>query len=144
MKVLFICRGNVGRSQVAEAIFTKLAKNQHSATSAGTRVRDKEGNSREGTKLKDIGGAEKVLIALKEIGIDASENVSNQLNPELLDNADIAIVMAEKETIPDYLSKSNKCAYWDIVDMKDQSLEDVRIGRDKIYALSEKLVKTLG
>ncbi|MCL5101750.1 MAG: hypothetical protein M1544_00105 [Candidatus Marsarchaeota archaeon] len=35
MKVLFVCKANVGRSQMAEAIFNKLAKGMAVATSAG-------------------------------------------------------------------------------------------------------------
>ena len=34
MKVLFVCKSNIGRSQMAEAFFNKFSKN-HKAISAG-------------------------------------------------------------------------------------------------------------
>lgn len=143
MKILFICRANVGRSQMAEAIFNKLAEGRHTATSAGTLCVNSEGKSREGIMLKDIPGAEKVIDVLKEIDIDATHNVCNQLTPEMLDAADKAVVMAENETIPDWLSKSEKFIYWDVADPKKQSVEFTRNTRDQIRGLVEGLIETL-
>ena len=40
MNVLFVCNGNVSRSQVAETMFNHLS--EHRATSAGTAVRHLE------------------------------------------------------------------------------------------------------
>ncbi|MEK7194586.1 MAG: low molecular weight phosphatase family protein [Patescibacteria group bacterium] len=143
MRVLFICRGNVGRSQVAEVIFNKLAKGKHLAVSAGTIVINPEGKSQDGVTLKDVPGAEKVLTALSEIGIDASENKRSQLSPEMLDTADKVIVMAEKDTIPDYLSKNSEFTYWELKDPKKESLEFMRDIRDQIQVLVKELINTL-
>ncbi len=43
MKVLFVCVANVGRSQMAEAFFNRLS--DHQATSTGSRVGHKEGQT---------------------------------------------------------------------------------------------------
>ena len=44
MKVLFVCNGNVGRSQAAEAYFNRLSK-KNTAISAGINT-EKYGNRR--------------------------------------------------------------------------------------------------
>lgn len=140
--VLFVCRGNVGRSQMAEALFNTLSKGKDVAISAGTRV-VREGSNKEGQKLKYKSGAEEAIVALQEIGIDASENVRNQLTPEMLAEADKVIVMAQPETIPEYLAKSNKAIYWNVPDPHGQSLEFTRKVRNQLQDLVGELIKEL-
>ncbi len=53
MKILFVCKANNGRSQLAEAIFNKLVEGKHQATSAGTKV-VREDSNKEGQKISDI------------------------------------------------------------------------------------------
>ena len=65
MKVLFICKANVGRSQMAETIFNKLCKERdlnHKAESAGT-----EPGKWKGKFVKD---ERLVNTAVKEAGFD--------------------------------------------------------------------------
>ena len=140
MKILFICRGNVGRSQMAETIFNKMADGKHTSTSAGTKVFNKEGESRDGRLLKDTLGAENVILSLAQIGIDASNNSRTQLTPEMLENCDKAIVMAEPETIPDYLRESDKAIYWEVEDPKGMDLEDTSKIRNQIELLVKGLL----
>lgn len=108
MKILFVCRGNVGRSQMAEALFNQKAPNGFIATSVGTKVFDKEGNSCEGEMLENRVGAEHVVATLKEVGVDASKATRNQITKEAFDESDVVVVMAEKETLQDYLLKNEK------------------------------------
>ena len=137
MKILFVCRGNVGRSQMAEAIF-KLLNDKHEVSSAGTKViSPTTGESRHGQLLKDTRGAENVLAALKERGVEVGENVRTQLNPEMVKSADKIVVMAEPETIPEYLAQSPKMTYWEVKDPKGTSLEEHRAIMNQI----EELVK---
>lgn len=143
MKVLFVCRGNVGRSQMAEAIFNKLAPDNWTAISVGTKVFDKDGNSKEGEKLKDRVGAEQVLFVLKELGIRAENAERNQITEELVTAADKIVIMAEKETWPDYLIGNDKIIYWDIIDPKAKELEDTRVIREQIHGLVERLIADL-
>jgi arsenate reductase (thioredoxin) len=144
MKVLFICRGNVARSQFGEIFLNKLTEGKHTAISAGTVVANKEGNSKDGQKFKDLSGAEPVVEVMKEVGIDILEKARYQLTPTMVDEADKIIVMAEKESIPDYLSKSDKVVTWNVEDPKGKSLEFTRNIRDQVLSLVVDLVKKLG
>ena len=135
MKILFICRGNVGRSQMAEVIFNKMMDGKYVSTSAGTKVFNKEGESRDGLSLKETLGAENVILSLAQIGIDTSNNRRTQLTPEMLEDCDKAIVMAEPETVPDYLKNRDKTIYWDVEDPKGMNLEDTSKIRDQIELL---------
>ena len=114
MKILFVCRGNVGRSQMAEVIFNKYSK--HKSSSAGILIL---GNKPQ--KLKDIPFTKPIIEFMKKEGVDLSEKERKQLNPEMCNGFDKIIVMAEPETIPDYLKKNEKMIYWDVKDPKGMS-----------------------
>lgn len=111
MKILFACRGNVARSQIAAALFTKYSGRP--ASSAGINVFENENQ-----KLNEIPLAEPVIRFMKHEGVDISNNIRKQLTPEMLENFDEIIVMSEPETIPDYLSNNKKVKFWDISDPK--------------------------
>lgn len=133
MKVLFVCRGNVGRSQMAEALFNQLAVGtDHRAISAGTKVKDKEGNDVSGEMLKDRPGAAHVVAAMAEVDIDVRDNVRDQLLPDMVEDADLIISMAEEETIPPYLKETPKVRYWSLPDPKNATLEEVQATREAI------------
>lgn len=105
MKVLFVCKSNVGRSQMAEAFFLSLAP-EHEATSAGTHV------SAEGVPISET--ADKVVKTMSSAGIDVSHNMSNQLTPEMVETADKVVVLNAPEELPDYLRNSPKLEIWDV------------------------------
>ncbi len=117
MKILFVCRGNVGRSQIAEVIFNKYSK--HKSSSAGTSIL---GNKSQ--KLRGLPLTKPVIEFMKKEGVDISERERKQLNQEMCNEFDKIIVMAEPETIPDYLKKNKKMIYWDIKDPKGRSNEE--------------------
>ncbi|MBN2015701.1 low molecular weight phosphatase family protein [Candidatus Dojkabacteria bacterium] len=134
MKVLFICKSNFGRSQIAEAIFNSISK-KHKSISAGTekgRVTDR--------KLEDFPEHSNLFICMYEIGLNIRENFAKHLTPEMVTNADKIIVMAKKEALPEYLKKSNKMFLWGIKDMCGQSLDEFRKVRDQIKELVEELI----
>lgn len=124
MKILFVCRGNVGRSQMAEALFVQMTGTSHEVRSAGTKVMTKEGESRHGQLLRDLEGAEHVIDSLGARNLNVADNMRTQLDPALVEWADKIVVMAEPHTIPDYLEHSDKTVYWDIADPKGTSLEE--------------------
>ncbi|NIA09595.1 MAG: hypothetical protein GWP10_07675 [Nitrospiraceae bacterium] len=106
---------------MAAALFNKYSKIK--TFSAGTKVFDKEGQ-----KLKEIPLAKPVIKFMREKGINIAESTRTQLTPEMIKKFDKIIVMAEPETIPEYLSRSNKIEFWDIKDpkgMDDQGYEKI-------------------
>jgi len=127
MKVLFICYANVGRSQVAQTYFDTLSK--HHSDSAGIAVNERIAAMKlPSRKLKDCLNQSSVEYVRRELGIDIAEKERRQLVPEMIDNADIAIVIAEKERWPDYLKQGGKVLFWDIPDpagMADDFADDV-------------------
>ena len=130
MKILFVCRGNVGRSQMAEALFSKISGIK--SFSAGTKIGEKENQ-----KIKELLLAEPVIRFMKKEGIDISENVRTNVTPKMIKKYDKIIVMAEPETVPEYLSKSNKIEVWDIKDPK--GMDDA--GYEKIISKIKNKIK---
>lgn len=143
MKTLFVCRGNVGRSQIAETICNQRAKGKHHAFSAGTWVKDTGGMSMHGKKLHEFEAAKAVIISLHEIGINASENKRDQIDEVMVEEADHIVVMAEEHTIPDFLKNSTKVEYWEVADPKGMSQEDTNKVRDQISMLIDGLFERL-
>jgi protein-tyrosine-phosphatase len=137
MKILTICRANVGRSQILAGLLQKMFPH-HTVISAGTKViASSTGLSMHGTYLKETKGAEKVIEVLKEEGIDWSGKVRTQLSPEMLEGIDRVIVMAEPEHIPDYLRNHPKMIYWKVTDLKETPIEFHREIREKLKKLVE-------
>lgn len=132
MKILFVCRGNIGRSQMAKEFYNALHGEKGSADACGTRVGEFEGQ-----KIADI-GSESILDdlrAMQEKGIDMSGNVRRQITKEIVDEADHVIVMAEKETWPEYLEGHPKVVVWDVENPKDVGFEKTKEIRDIIKNL---------
>lgn len=114
MKTLFICRGNVGRSQMAEAICRKYS--DIDVISAGTRV-PTEGPGKEGKELQDIPVAEPVIKCLLEKeNIDVSHYKNKQVKEIMLNKVDKIVIMAELSTVPEYLLQDKRSIIWNIDD----------------------------
>jgi len=107
-KVVFICHGNMFRSQVAQAFYNQLAKDGSRAYSYGTHVLDR---GLQGVKLSLKPGLEILIAEMKKYGLDIGNEQCEQLKEEYLKDADRIIVMVEKEFIPEWLNKY-KYEYW--------------------------------
>jgi len=138
MKIVFVCKANHGRSQLAEALFNNLTKGKHTAISAGTKVIREDAN-REGQIISDPN----IITVMKEEDIDVSQNVRNQFTPEMLKEADKVVVMSEPENTPTFLSQSEKAIFWNVSDTYNQNLEFVREVRDKLKVLVSNLIENL-
>jgi arsenate reductase (thioredoxin) len=139
MKVLFLCRENVGRSQVAEGLFNHLAQEKglkHEATSAGTNASDYD---HFGKPLRQL-----VVDTLQECDVDYSTKVSHQLDEALTKDKDKIIMLAEAELLPPYLKNDKRVEVWQVPDMKDQDMEFHRKTRQQIQEKVEKLLESLG
>ena len=125
-KVLFVCVHNAGRSQMAEAFFNQMTKGKATAISAGTRP----------AIHMDKG----VVKAMRELGIDISQQRPKALTLEMVEQADRVITMGcgVEETCPASFIPTED---WELDDPEGRSLEDVRKIRDMIKARVETLVK---
>jgi len=81
---------------------------------------------------------------MRERGTEISEKVRNQLTPEIVDCADLVIVMAKKPTWPDFLTNSNKVREWKFTDPGEVDDEDARKIFDDIERRVEALVQEIG
>ncbi|MBI3306094.1 low molecular weight phosphatase family protein [Candidatus Nomurabacteria bacterium] len=102
MKVVFICRRNRFRSQIAEGLFNHLAKDGSSATSAGVDTLPEENNvlfcEYKNNKVKNT------VEAMKNNGIDISKKYAKEITPRILEGTDKIIFLTDdKEKIPDWL-----------------------------------------
>ena len=143
MKILFVCYANVGRSQVAQAYFTKLSR--HASDSAGIAVDELIVQRRlPSRKLKDVLDQRSVEYIGREFGMDVSERERQQLVPAMLDEADRVIVIAEKERWPDYLQEGGKVVFWDIPDAVGQPDEFAYDVFRQVQRRVERLVEEIG
>ncbi|MBS3072483.1 hypothetical protein J4477_01455 [Candidatus Pacearchaeota archaeon] len=135
MKTLYVCRANMGRSQIAMAYHNSI--NNLEAYSAGTQVK----KERIGKKLGNLDGiVANVIMCMGEEGINMLNWPVTQLNREMVNKYDLIVVMAEKETWPDYLEKSDKTVFWDVEDPKGKGIETHRKVRDEIKFKVRELV----
>jgi protein-tyrosine-phosphatase len=115
MNVLFICFANVARSQIAEACFKAISR--HHCDSAGIAVDDRIAKDNlPSRKVKDAPTRRSIEYVKREFGVDIGEKERQQLIPEMIDTADVTVVIAEKNRWPDYLKESAKVMFWDIPD----------------------------
>lgn len=129
MKVLFVCTYNTGRSQMAASLYNKLSKQGH-AESVGT-ITDKAGETLK-HRAQYRPAAQHVIDTMNQEGVDVSSNTRDLLTQEMLENYDKVVVMAEPETIPDFLKKSSKYVYWDVKDPKGGDFEVVNNAKELI------------
>jgi len=117
--VLFVCVGNAGRSQMAEAFFNRLANGRARAISAGT---------------KPAGAVDAQTIeVMREVGIDISKAKPKALTMEILDQADRVVTMgcgAEGVCPASFVETED----WQLEDPKGKPIEEVRRIRDEIRA----------
>lgn len=132
MNVLFVCAYNVGRSQMAAALFNKHSQNGH-ADSAGTIVGEGHGQTIT-QRAQNVGGAQNVISVMDGEGIDVREETRTQIHEAMLNNYDKVVVMAEQNTIPDWLRNSDKFVYWHIEDPRTKDLEGVKVAKEEIKA----------
>ena len=128
--MLFVCVGNAGRSQMAEAFFNRLADGKAMAISAGTRPAD----------AVDL----QTIEVMREVGIDIGAAKPKALTMEMLDQADRVVTMgcgAEGVCPASFVETED----WQLEDPKGKPIEDVRRIRDEIRTrVLTMLEKSLG
>jgi arsenate reductase len=127
MTVLFLCRQNAGRSQMAQAFFERLAP-AHAATSGGS-----EPAARVHPEVVD---------AMREVGFDLSGRAPAKVDDDRLARADIVVSMGCDDPAA--------CAYpgrpveeWELPDPSGKPLEEVRRIRDLVRGKVEDLARRI-
>ena len=125
--VLFVCVHNAGSSQMAAAFLTHLSLGKVEVRSAGSAPAD------------SINPA--VVEALKEVGIDISNEIPKVLTTSAVEQSDVVITMGCGDACPFFPGK--RYLDWVLPDPAGQGVADVRPIRDQIKKLVEELIPTL-
>ncbi len=130
-RVFFLCTGNSARSQMAEGLLKHYGKGRFEVASAG---------------IAPAGVNPNAIEVMKEIGIDISDQTSDQISRDMLDQADLLITLCgdARESCPVVPAKVEK-RHWALDDParaegNEQQVKDkFRQARDQIRGYVEKL-----
>jgi arsenate reductase len=125
-RVLFVCVENAGRSQMAEAFARKYGGGKVEALSAGT------------MPAKEVNPV--VIQVMQEKGIDLTAKKPKAVTRQMVEEADMIIVMGCSAEGFCPVPLLNKVIDWQIEDPKDKPVDKVREIRDKIESRVRKLI----
>ena len=123
-KIIFICKGNACRSQIAEGLMRHLAGDRFEAYSAGSRP----------TKVHPA-----AITVMKEIGIDISSHTSDSVSFFKHKSMDIVVTVCDNANIdcPVFPGRVERI-HWSVKDpfknwdSSTEDLVDFRITRDDL------------
>ena len=125
--VLFVCVHNAGRSQMAAAFLTALAKWEIEVRSAGSQPAEKVNPA--------------AVEAMSELGIDMSAEIPKILTTEAVKESDVVITMGCGDECPYFPGK--RYEDWVLEDPAGQGIDAVRPIRDEIKTRIEGLIDSL-
>lgn len=128
-KILFVCVENAGRSQMAEAFAKYYGKGKIEAISAGTMP---------STEVNPT-----VVQVMREKGIDISKNKPKLVNTQMVQQADVIIVMGCDPQGFCPAPFLGKVVDWKLEDPKEKAIEKVREIRDEIETRVKKLIEEI-
>jgi arsenate reductase (thioredoxin) len=114
--VLFVCVHNAGRSQMAAAFLTQLARGRVEVRSAGS------------TPADAVNPA--VVQVMREVGIDVSREVPKVLTTGAVQASDVVITMGCGDTCPFFPGK--RYLDWELPDPAGKDADQIRPIRDEI------------
>jgi arsenate reductase len=126
-EVLFVCVHNAGRSQMAAGLVKLRSEGKIHVRSAGS------------TPAEEVNPA--VVEAMREVGVDMSEEFPKPLTDEVVRAADVVITMGCGDACPIYPGK--RYEDWELDDPAGKDLEAVRRIRDQIDERVQRLVAEL-
>ena len=130
--VLFVCVGNAGKSQMAEALTRQIAGDSVDAHSAGTRP-------------KPAVNPESAA-SLAEVGADMPRAIPKPVDPDLLRMADRVIVIGTEAQLDPVPGMKTEIERWTIDEPSDRGIDGadrMRLIRDQISARVVDLVMEL-
>ncbi len=141
MTVLFICKSNQFRSQMAASLFNKLTGTAN-AMSAGTYVGSS--SEPEGAAIETYFHTPDFFELMEAEGMHIRKNRTKKLVPEMLQEADIVVSMAEEPFVPDFLRDNKNVLRWDVENPSFATREVSEKTYRQIKALIEQLILTNG
>jgi len=114
--VLFICKHNAGRSQLGAALLELAAPERYTTTSAGI------------TPAEDVNSS--IAATVGELGLDIADRTPRKVTAELLEAADIVVLMKPGLELP--ATPRGTVLEWSFPDPSSWSPEDVRPLRDAV------------
>ena len=136
MNILFLCVGNSGRSQIAEALAKDMLPKSFDIRSAGS------------VPEKDI--HKDTILVMNDIGIDISTRKTKSINSieeNFMDNLDYAITLCAEEVCP-VVPEAIKIFHWPNEDPDNDSYNDIQSKnafiktRENIFKLLNKFLIT--
>jgi arsenate reductase len=127
--ILFVCIENAGRSQIAEGFFNKYTPKGYKGISGGT---------------KPISQINPIAVeAMKEVGIDISNQKSKDITEDMMRNSFRTVNMGcmDKESCPTLFLPN--VLDWNLEDPKGKSIEKVREIRDEIEQRVKEFVSSI-
>ncbi len=126
VRLLFVCNGNAGRSQMAAAFAAAIGEGRCLASSAGI------------NPLQSV--LPEVESAMRERGIELPETFPKPVTEDVMSAADVVIGLGVAE---EQLPEARRTVLWDIPPVIDRSPEEVREARDDIEQRVAELVADL-
>lgn len=131
MKVLFICNGNVARSQEAAAYFNAMTNSPEAhAQSAGIQVKI-------GKPIDPL-----VIKVMAEDGMSLAHATRKLISEEMVRTADLIVSFKAAEELPPYTRQSN-VIFWQVPDPQHQDVAFHRATRDQVKQLVRQLITDL-
>jgi protein-tyrosine-phosphatase len=132
MNVLFVCRANAIRSQIAEAFYNHLAPTGK-ALSAGVDLI----NSIQGD---DMQVPVMVCDLMSQHEIDTSCQKRDWLTADMVKEADVVVILTDY-TLPEYIKEAKRLVDWsDIPDIVSASEKDKKIVSEEINKRVQELI----
>jgi arsenate reductase len=125
--ILFVYVHNAARSQMAQAFFNEMTEGAHLAISAGSQPADHVNPD--------------AVKAMAEVGIDISSVEPKRLTGEMVERADVIVIMGCGENVCPVVPK--EVIDWELEDPAGKPLEAVREIRDQIRERVRRLVEII-
>ena len=139
-KVLFVCHGCVGRSQMAKAFYNHYTQTTH-AVAAGTDVAHLNPDAPT-VRAWEIENNRKSSAneLMEELGLSTLDSERHQLTPEMLAEYDLIVNTATRAQTPEWLKGSN-VVWWDMKDPGfSHTKDEVKAIRDEISSRVKALI----
>lgn len=121
-KILFICYGNVARSQMAESFYNKYTSSHHASSAAA--------DLNAGIKYKRP--AQDVIMVMLEEDIDISKNIVKPVSADMVRDADKIVVLCDLDDCPRFVLDSGKVKHIPMPDPRGLGIGYTRSVRDEI------------